>query len=88
MKNKTTVPVPQALDTNISYLIWRQQLNTRFRTLDPDEAVVLSIAAKQASFAELCDTLAQWYATDEIALRAASLLKAWLTEGLISSLSD
>ena len=84
MKNKTAVPTPQPLDTKVSYLIWRQGLNTKYRSLESDEAAVLGVAAKGADFAELCTVLTQWLKTEETALRAASLFKTWLEDGLVS----
>lgn len=83
MKNNTTVPKPKQLDTKVSYLIWRQGLKTRYRSLESDEATALSIVEKGADFTELCTALTEALETDETAFRAASLFKTWLADGLI-----
>lgn len=84
MKNKTAAPAPQPLDMEVNYLIWRQDLNTIYRSLDSDEADALSAVAKGADFTELCIALTKRLKTEETSLRAASLFKTWLAEGLIS----
>ncbi len=83
MKNKTSVPTPKQLDCEVNYLIWRQGLNTKYRSLNPDEAIALSVIKKAANFAELCTALTQELEIKETALRAASLFKTWLVDGLI-----
>lgn len=83
MKNKMRVPKPELLNNKVSYLIWKQGLNTKYRSLEPDEAAALSLVENGANFADLCSALNQQLETDETALRAASLLKTWLADDLI-----
>jgi hypothetical protein len=83
MKNNTALPKPQLLDSKVHYLIWRHGLKTMYRSLAADEAIALSVVAKGADFSELCIALTQELETDETALRAASLFKTWLADGLI-----
>ncbi len=85
---KDGIPMPpaQPLPEVVRVLIWRQQLTTRFRSLPGDEAAALEAIAGGAPFAGLCETLLKWVSGDQVAVRAASLLKGWLSAGLITAL--
>jgi hypothetical protein len=65
------------------WLIWRQELSTRFRSSSRDEAAALAVVADTGTFAELCDVLCDSFDADEVPARAASLLKTWVNDGLI-----
>lgn len=67
-------------------LIWRQDLACVFRTMQPIEFAAWSVAARGGNFATICDTLIDWLPADEIPMRAASLLRTWLIDGLIGTL--
>jgi len=86
MKIESELIQPQALDTDVNYLIWRQGLNTSYRSLKPDEAEALTAVKNGADFGGLCTTLTHWMETEETALRAATLFKTWLGDGLVSHL--
>lgn len=86
MKNKAAIPTPQPLDTVVTYLIWRKGLKTLYRSLGADETDALNRVSQGTDFAGLCTGLTQWVPTEQTALRAASLLKTWLNEGLVTNL--
>jgi len=67
-------------------LIWRQALKTRYRSLRPAEASCLLSAMQGGNFSDLCAQLTGFYPEAEVALAAASLLKTWLNQGLVSAL--
>jgi len=77
---------PQRLEAPLTYLFWRHRLVTRFRSLDPDEAAALELAADGEPFAALCEVLLQRHSPEQVPLRAVGLLKAWLHGGLITAL--
>ncbi len=94
VSDEETIPPLQALPESSTCLIWRQELTTRYRILETDEAAALKAAMQGASFAELCEIVTQALpaAEDEagqleIALRSAGLLKTWLAEGMIVTLN-
>ncbi len=87
IKNASEIPVPQQLQDPVSFLIWRQGLDTRYRSIEPDEKVALEAVQEGNNFAELCEELVVYLRPEETALRAASLLKTWLAEGLVGELS-
>ncbi|HEY9255709.1 MAG TPA: DNA-binding domain-containing protein [Stenotrophomonas sp.] len=64
------------------WLLWRQDYIVHWRALPTDEAAALSAVAGGACFAEICTVLP----AEQPALRAASLLKRWLADGLIAGL--
>ena len=79
-------PVTAICDSTSPWLVWREQLVTRFRSMSPDEGLALDTLRRGGSFNELCEALATLMAEDEVPLRAAGLLKGWLAQGLISGI--
>ena len=87
-KENRVLPAPEKLPESETCLLWRQELKTQFRTLESDEAAVLSAAQQGANFAELCEQLAlNSDYPEEVALRAVGYLKTWLSQGLIAGLT-
>lgn len=65
------------------WLIWRHQRQANWRVLAEDEAAGLRDALAGTSFEALCERLCDWHAPDQVALRAAGLLKRWIVDGLV-----
>lgn len=66
------------------WLVWRDGLITRFRSLLQDEQHAFDCILAGGNFTDLCDKLAEFMAAEDVPLRAVTLLKTWLTQGLIS----
>lgn len=82
-----TMPEFQRLPQAEHCVVWRQALVTRFRTLETDEHRLLVGIDAGLSFSELCLRLAAGEPSpDAVPLRAASILKTWLSHGMIVSL--
>ena len=81
-----TPPELVTADSPASWLLWRADLTTRWRSLGEDEAWALDAARDGETFAGLCEGLCRWHAAEAVALQAASYLKLWLNDGLISGL--
>jgi hypothetical protein len=65
-----------------TWLIWRDRLDVRFRSLAPDEAVALDRCFAGAAFGELCVELERDHG--ELApVQAATWLKGWTADGLL-----
>ena len=75
---------PRILAEPQSYLIWRQGLDVRFREQSDDEAVALALLGQNETFEALCAALCDYHEESEVPVRAASLLKTWVVEGLIA----
>lgn len=65
----------------LPWLMWRRGVDTYFRSMAQDEARAFDALREGAPFARVCERLGD---DDGCALRAASLLKGWLSEALIS----
>jgi hypothetical protein len=87
VKAQRQPPSPRPLETPIGALVWRQGLTTVFRSLAADESALWQRLAAGDDFAALCATLRAWLSPDEVPLRAATLLRGWLAEGLIVGLA-
>ncbi|HEX4300425.1 MAG TPA: DNA-binding domain-containing protein [Gammaproteobacteria bacterium] len=68
------------------WLLWRADLTTHWRSLTEDEAWALDAAKDGKNFGELCEGLCQWHAPEAVAMQAASYLKLWLSDGLITDI--
>lgn len=77
------LPEPDLYDSPRHWILWRKGLETRFCDLDDDEALALKSMCLGDTFGELCEGLCQWHDVEQAPLRAASLLKGWILEGLI-----
>ncbi len=79
-----TLPELTRNDAGVSWLLWRHELNVHWRSLAEDEDRALQAAGQGTDFGSLCEGLCDWHEPEAVPLRAASLLKTWLGEGLIS----
>ena len=66
------------------WLLWRTDGDVHWRRLDIDEAALLRALAAGECFGELCERATDFHAHDG-PLRAASLLKRWLADGLLAT---
>ena len=80
-------PPEPARANALAWLIWRQELTTRWRSLSADEAWMLDAAQEGKSFGELCEGLCRWHAPEAVAMQAASYLKSWLNDGLVTNIA-
>ncbi len=76
-------PVTAQREPLSSWLIWREELTTRFRSMQTDEQIALKILANGENFNALCETLSTIMDEEAVPLHAATLLKGWITHGLI-----
>lgn len=80
--DSSELPTSTSLNQPQVCLIWRQDLVSLYRSLDPAEAAALHGMGQQGwSFAELCGELADL--GDAAPLQAATWLKQWIGEGLL-----
>jgi hypothetical protein len=67
----------------VEWLLWRQELRTYFRSLQPAEAAALDAAREGQSFGELCAVLSEKLGETEAPAKAAGFLRDWIESGLI-----
>lgn len=70
------------------WVVWRQGLDVRFRSMEADEAWALDAARNGSDFADLCAGLTARLDESSAASRAAALLKGWLVDGMIARIAD
>jgi Putative DNA-binding domain len=67
------------------WVIWRPERMTNFRSLEPDEAVLLDALIEGRPFPELCEAVVPMVGEDQAMARAAGLLRVWVEGGMIAS---
>jgi len=70
------------------WLLWRREFKTHWRSLEVHEAWALEQAMLGANFADICEGLLEWIDADQVALIAAGFLKQWISDQLLSRLSN
>lgn len=80
------VPVSAVRDGPGPWLIWREQLVTRFRSMHMDEQRAFDVLREGACFNDMCELLATLMGEEDVPLYAAGLLKGWIDQGLISGI--
>lgn len=73
-------PPPAMLENPQPWLLWRQDLKTQYRSLEPDEAAAIRIMRAGGTFGAMCEALCEWHEGDEVPLLAAGMLKRWIVE--------
>jgi hypothetical protein len=68
------------------WLVWRQGLDLKYRSLDADETAALRSAVAGEDFSALCEALAEHGPEDRAAFRAAGLTRLWIEAGLIAGM--
>lgn len=86
LSNEETPPQKEADDT--SWLIWRQDLVSRYRALDNAELAALGIAMSRGSFADLCEALLEYYSEQETPMRAVGYLQQWINDQMVCQLTS
>jgi hypothetical protein len=75
-------PAPASLEAT-TWLLWRHELRTFYRSLGKDEAQMLDGAVDGTGFGDLCARLCVHCTEDEAPARAAGFLRQWIESGLI-----
>ena len=76
---------PEEYPVSSNCIQWKTDLKCYFRTVENDEASVLFLAQENKTFPDICEKLIEQY-DDQAPMRAAELLRGWVTEGLVSEL--
>lgn len=66
-----------------TWLIWRRELRTLFRSLSVDEAWAIDSLHKGEPFAVMCEGMCEWYDENNSATQAALYLRRWVQDGLV-----
>jgi hypothetical protein len=88
MSADETPPRPERAGAPMPWLLWRQDLQNYFRSMNAPESTALEAALRGLNFAEICETLSATMQPEEIPAAAAGLLGTWADSGIIIGLSD
>ncbi len=83
MSQDETPPRPEMAPAPMPWLLWRQDLQNYFRSMNAAEAAALDSALRGRNFAQLCEDLGALLPQEEIPAAAASLLGTWADSGII-----
>ena len=87
VKESTSSPAALSLENSNACLVWREGLNTQYRSLEMMEAIALHAVLDGADFSELCGVLADGILDQEsVPMQAAGFFKAWIASGMIAEL--
>lgn len=79
-------PAIELASQPIEWLLWRRDLQIRYRELSAPEAVALDALRAGRDFGTLCDVLCEQSGEDEAPMQAAAFLGEWQQAGLITAL--
>ena len=77
-------PPVAVLDEPQTVAVWREGLTSKWRSLPPEEYMMLSAARDGVPFGVLCEMVATHAEPDTAAARAAGYLQGWIAAGMLS----
>ncbi|WP_454781113.1 HvfC/BufC family peptide modification chaperone [Legionella sp. WA2022007384] len=80
LRSNKPIPKPKKLTTPKYVMVWRRQLDVRYRTLEPLELTMLNAIIQGSSFVNICEILSHHLPEDEVASYLVSELHAWIQE--------
>lgn len=86
MSADQTPPSPELAAQPAPWLLWRQNLQNYFRSMNAVESAALDAALRGCNFAEICEDLGALLPEDGIPAAAASCLGAWADSGIITGI--
>ena len=78
---------PPMIEDDTTWLIWRQDLVSRYRALEKAEQVALSVALSDGSFADICETLLEHYSEEDTPQHAVRYLQQWINDQMVSAIN-
>lgn len=76
-----------AAGSSVRWAIWRPELVSNFRSLEPDEAAMLDAMIENRPFPDLCEAIVPLVGGAAAPARAARLLRSWVEGGMIAGLN-
>lgn len=76
---RAPAPEPGAGD----WLVWRKDRRPHFRSVDPEESMLLDLAFQGEPFSAWCEAAAARFGASDAAARAVGHLQRWLGDGIV-----
>jgi hypothetical protein len=83
VSDKEEPPEVEFSATPVHWVLWRQELRTYFRSLQPGEAQALEAVREGQSFGDICELLCAEFGEDDAPMRAAGFLRNWVESGML-----
>lgn len=83
-RERQVLPKPQLEKASTQWILWRRNNEVQFCSLSNVEAYMLETMAGQNTLGSICVGLCQWFDEAEVATQTASLLKRFISDGLIA----
>jgi hypothetical protein len=80
------MPTLERSQRPVAWLLWRRSLQVHWRSLKEDEHWAIQACLDGRTFGEICQGLDERSMAPDVALRAATLLKQWLSEELVANI--
>jgi hypothetical protein len=71
--------------TPVQWVLWRQELRTYFRSMQPGEAGALEAVRAGQSFGDVCALLCAEFGEDAAPMQAAGFLRNWVESGMLTA---
>lgn len=84
LRQDEPVPAPERTENGAPVLVWRMDMQARYRPLGAEEAMLLRETLSGAHFGLLCEMAAMMDDPDNAAMRVAGYLRGWVETGLVS----
>ena len=78
-------PPPTRMERAVDWLLWREDLIVRWRSIEPDEAWALDRCEAGEDFGAICTGLCRWVGEDAAAFRGATCLKQWAADSVLEA---
>lgn len=79
-------PPPKTI-SDTTWLIWRQDLVSRYRALENAELAALIVVMSGGSFADLCEALLEHFSEEETPQKAVAYLQQWINDQMVCRLN-
>ena len=83
--NGDAPPSPARTEPAVDWLLWREDLVVRWRSIEPDEAWALRRCDVGEDFGSICTGLCDRVGEDVAAFRAATFLKQWAADSVLEA---
>ena len=78
-------PPPARMEQAVDWLLWREEIVVRWRSIEPDEAWALGRCEAGEDFGAICTGLCDRVGDDVAAFRAATYLKQWAADSVLEA---
>ena len=78
-------PPPARMEPTVDWLLWREEIVVRWRSIEPDEAWALGRCEAGEDFGSICTGLCDRVGNDAAAFRAATYLKQWAADSVLEA---